>query len=87
MNLKLSGKLSHLKGLVIGGMSGMKVSVSGFRKTAYEVIREAVEEYGYPMMFGFPAGHMRPNMALILGREVTLQVGPEQSKLVFRQIG
>ena len=48
MNLKISGKLKDLKGLIIGGMSGMKVSVSGFRKTAYDVIREAVEEYSYP---------------------------------------
>jgi muramoyltetrapeptide carboxypeptidase len=86
MNLKISGKLRDLKGLVIGGMSGMKVSVSGFRKTAYDVIREAVEEYTYPVMFGFPAGHMRPNMALILGREVILRVGPDECNLKFRTI-
>ncbi|OFY49214.1 MAG: hypothetical protein A2Y87_06620 [Bacteroidetes bacterium RBG_13_46_8] len=85
MNLKISGKLKDLKGLIIGGMSGMKVSVSGFRKTAYDVIREAVEEYSYPVMFGFPAGHMRPNMTLILGREVILRVGSDECNLVFRQ--
>ena len=85
MNLKISGKLRDLKGLIIGGMSGMKVSVSGFRKTAYDVIREAVDEYGYPVLFGFPAGHMRPNMTLILGREVILRVGPDECNLVFRQ--
>jgi muramoyltetrapeptide carboxypeptidase len=85
MNLKISGKLKDLKGLIIGGMSGMKVSVSGFRKTAYDVILEAVEEYNYPLMFGFPAGHMRPNMTLILGREVILNVGPDKGNLIFRQ--
>jgi len=85
MNLKISGKLRDLKGLIIGGMSGMKVSVSGFRKTAYDVIREAVDEYSYPVLFGFPAGHMRPNMTLILGREVILRVGPDECNLVFRQ--
>jgi muramoyltetrapeptide carboxypeptidase len=85
MNLKISGKLKDLKGLIIGGMSGMKVSVSGFRKTAYDVIREAVEEYSYPLIFGFPAGHMRPNMALILGREVILRVGPDECNLNFRR--
>jgi len=85
MNLKLSGKLKDLKGLIIGGMSGMKVSVSGFRKTAYDVIREAVEEYSYPVMFGFPAGHMRPNLTLILGREVILRAGAEECSLNFRQ--
>jgi muramoyltetrapeptide carboxypeptidase len=85
MNLKISGKLRDLKGLIIGGMSGMKVSVSGFRKTAYDVILEAVEEYRYPLIFGFPAGHMRPNMTLILGREVILRVGPDEGNLNFRQ--
>jgi muramoyltetrapeptide carboxypeptidase len=64
-------------------MTGMKVSVSGFRKTAHDVIREAVDEYDYPVMFGFPAGHIRPNMALILGRKVTLQVGPGKGKVIF----
>jgi muramoyltetrapeptide carboxypeptidase len=83
INLKISGKLKNLKGLIIGGMSGMKVSVSGFRKTAYEVIHEAVEEYTYPVMFGFPAGHMRPNLSLILGREVILGVNPDQCNLKF----
>jgi muramoyltetrapeptide carboxypeptidase len=85
LNLKISGKLKDLKGLIIGGMSGMKVSDSGFRKTAYDVIREAVEEYSYPLMFGFPAGHMRPNLTLILGREVILRVGAEECNLNFRQ--
>jgi muramoyltetrapeptide carboxypeptidase len=85
MNLKISGKLRDLKGLIIGGMSGMKVSVSGFRKTAYDVILEAVEEYRYPLIFGFPAGHMRPNMTLILGREAILRVGPDEGNLNFRQ--
>ncbi len=83
MNLKTGGKLKALKGLIVGGMTGMKVSVSGFRKTANDVIREAVEEYDYPVMFGFPAGHIRPNMALILGREVTLQVGTGKGRLLF----
>ena len=83
MNLKTGGKLKTLKGLIVGGMTDMKVSVSGFRKTANDVIYEAVEEYDYPVMFGFPAGHIRPNMALILGREVTLQVGTDKCRLIF----
>jgi muramoyltetrapeptide carboxypeptidase len=83
MNLKAGGKLKNLKGIIVGGMSGMKVSVSGFRKTAIDVISEAVEEYDYPVMFGFPAGHMRPNLALIMGREVTMSVSSENCRLNF----
>jgi muramoyltetrapeptide carboxypeptidase len=86
MNFKTGGKLKNLKGLIVGGMSGMKVSVSGFRKTAIDVIYEAVEEYDFPLMFGFPAGHIRPNMAMIMGREVTMHVNPDECKLFFKGI-
>ncbi|MBN2762899.1 MAG: LD-carboxypeptidase [Bacteroidales bacterium] len=86
MNLKTGGKLKNLSGLIVGGMTGMKVSVSGFRKTANDVIYDAVEEYHFPVMFGFPAGHIRPNMALIMGREVTMHVEEKECKLIFRLI-
>src|SRR4029077_13849329 len=57
MQLKRSGKLSGLKGLVIGGFSEMKDNTVPFGKTSEEIILEAVKEYNYPVCFGFPAGH------------------------------
>ncbi len=83
MNFKISGKLKDLAGLIVGGMSGMKVSVSGFDKSANEIILEAVDDYKFPVMFNFPAGHIRPNMTLILGREITMQVEPDKCSLQF----
>jgi muramoyltetrapeptide carboxypeptidase len=83
MNLKLRGRLKGLAALVTGGMHHMKSSPSGYRKPAYEIIREAVSEYGYPVLFGFPAGHGRPNMSLYLGREVRLEVAKEKCRLAF----
>jgi muramoyltetrapeptide carboxypeptidase len=83
MNFKISGKLKDLAGLIVGGMSGMKVSVSGFDKSVNEIIIETVNDYKYPVMFDFPAGHIRPNMALILGREVTMQVESDRCSLQF----
>jgi len=74
LNLQLAGMLENLNGLVIGGMTDMHDNEIPFGKTAYEIIREAVEPYGFPVCFGFPAGHQSPNMALILGREVYLDV-------------
>ena len=65
-------------------MTGMKASSSGFRKPAYEIILEAVAGYGYPVMFGFPAGHARPNYTLPLGREVSLSVTATKCKLNFK---
>jgi muramoyltetrapeptide carboxypeptidase len=82
MNLRRSGKLEGLEGLIIGGMNKMHDNEVPFDKTANEIIAEAVEEYPYPVCYNFPAGHLDDNRALILGREVTLEVGDEV-KLFF----
>lgn len=72
--LKRAGKLQKLAGLIVGGMTDMKDNDTPFGKTAYEIIAEAVEEYDYPVCYGFPAGHREDNRALILGRKVKLVV-------------
>lgn len=75
LNLKRSGKLSNLAGLIVGGMTDMKDNTIAFGKTAEEIIMDNVKEYNYPVCFGFPAGHVEKNKALILGRKVELEVG------------
>lgn len=74
MQLKRSGKLAGLRGLVVGGMSDMRDNTIPFGKTAEEIIREAVEEYDYPVMFNFPAGHIRNNHPLMLGVPWNMEV-------------
>jgi muramoyltetrapeptide carboxypeptidase len=75
LNLKRSGKLKHLKGLIVGGMTDMKDNAIPFGKTAEEIILDAVKEYKYPVCFDFPAGHVDRNLALVLGKKVDLRVG------------
>jgi len=75
MNLKRSGKLRKLSGLIVGGMSGMKDNPIPFGKTANEIIAEAVKDYSYPVCYDFPSGHLDKNLALIMGRQVHLKVG------------
>ncbi len=82
MNLKRNGKLKGLAGLIVGGMTEMKDNPIPFGKTAEEIIREAVDEYSFPVFFGFPSGHIPNNYPLILGSEVTLNVS-EKLELVF----
>lgn len=77
MHLKRSGKLERLAGLIVGGMTRMNDNATPFGKSANEIISEAVKEYNYPVCFGFPAGHLSRNLALILGRKVRLSVGKE----------
>lgn len=82
MNLRRSGKLVNLAGLVVGGMTKMRDNDVPYGKDANEIIAEAVADYPFPVCFNFPAGHLDDNRALILGREVTLEVS-DASKLAF----
>ncbi len=81
-NLKLSGMLSGLRGLVIGGMVDMQDNHTPFGMDAYNIIHDAVREYSYPLLFGFPAGHQDPNLALVLGRHYMLSVYDSQEGML-----
>lgn len=82
MTLKRAGKLDHLQGLLVGGMDRMNDNTIPFGKNAYQIISEAVSEYAYPVCFGFPAGHCDKNLALIMGRKVSLKV-EEKAEIIF----
>jgi muramoyltetrapeptide carboxypeptidase len=73
-NLRLSGQLKDLSGLVVGGFSDMKDNDSPFGKSIFEIIREAVQPYNFPVCFDFPAGHIPKNISLILGASYDLVV-------------
>ncbi len=75
LNLERSGKLSQLAGLMVGGMNDMKDNTIPFGKTAEQIIQDAVKKYKYPVCFGFPAGHIKENHAIIMGRKIKLFVG------------
>lgn len=83
MQLKLSGKLQYLEGLIVGGMSDMKDNTIPFGKTAEEIVYDAVKEYDFPVCFNFPAGHIDRNIALFLGEEGFLSVKPEEVHVNF----
>jgi muramoyltetrapeptide carboxypeptidase len=83
MNLKRGGKLDRLAGLVVGGMSQMRDNTIPFGRTAGQIIADAVKEYKYPVLFGFPAGHQDENLPLILGREAVLDVNTGSGSLTF----
>ncbi|MCB9023944.1 MAG: LD-carboxypeptidase [Lentimicrobiaceae bacterium] len=82
MNLKRSGKLENLAGLIVGGMTEMRDNSIPFGKSAEQIIAEAVRNYKYPVLFGFPAGHLQQNMPLVMGREAVLDVA-QQAGVVF----
>ncbi len=83
MALKRAGVLENLAGLIIGGMTKMNDNTVSFGKTAEEIIRESVEEYSFPLAFGFSAGHQPDNLTLIMGAEVRLEVEKAHMKIDF----
>ena len=67
MALKRAGKLANLKALLVGAFSDMHDNTIPFGMTAKEIIYEKVKEYGYPVIWDYPAGHIDNNLALVLG--------------------
>ena len=84
-NLKRSGRLKNLAGLIVGGMSQMRDNTIAFGKTAHQIIFEAVAEYQYPVCFNFPAGHIHDNRALVFGTKATLVVTSKQATLSYHK--
>ena len=83
LQLKRSGKLSKLAGLIIGGFTDIKDTERPFGKTTYEIINDAVKEYEYPVCFGFPVSHEKENYALKIGVGYKLKVG--KSKVLLEE--
>ena len=73
--LKRSGKLSRLAGLIIGGFTDMKDTERPFGQSVYEIIQHIVGEYDYPVCYNFPVSHSDMNYALKIGVEYKLKVG------------
>ena len=74
INLKRNGKFTKLKGLIVGGMSGMNDNDTPFGKTAEEIISEHTKGYDFPICFGFPAGHLEDNRTIRFGLSSVLEI-------------
>lgn len=81
-NLKRTGKLSQLAGLVIGGFKVKEDQPEeAFGQSVEEIVMQKVKGYSYPVCFDFPVGHQRNNFALRCGVKHTLEVGAEGTVL------
>jgi muramoyltetrapeptide carboxypeptidase len=83
-NLKRSGGLKNLNGLIIGGF---KVKPSEkpeeeFGETVYDIVLNLTKEYKYPVCFDFPVGHQKVNYALKCGIKHKLTVTKESVNLL-----
>ncbi|MDR2563208.1 MAG: LD-carboxypeptidase [Prevotellaceae bacterium] len=82
MNLVHSGKLAQAAGLLVGDFAEVN-DESDYGKTAREIVAEHADKFGIPAAYGFPAGHTNPNLALYLGRNITLEVKADGVRIEF----
>ena len=80
--LKRSGKLDNLAGLIIGEFSDIKDTERPFGKTVYAAINDIIAEYNYPVCFDFTVGHGKKNVALKVGVNYQLAISNKQVKLL-----
>jgi muramoyltetrapeptide carboxypeptidase len=86
IQLRRSGKLQNLAGLIVGSFSDCQDNEVPFGKTANEIIQEAVTDYNFPVCYNFPVGHEPQNWAIPCGREVILRVENEGVLLQEREL-
>jgi muramoyltetrapeptide carboxypeptidase len=72
--LKRSGKLKNLAGLIFGGFTENKDTERPFGQSLEQILNEAVKEYDYPVCFGFPISHGYANFPVKTGVEHQLKI-------------
>ncbi|MDI1317691.1 LD-carboxypeptidase [Flavobacterium sp.] len=82
-NLKRNGCLSSLKGIIVGAMTDMKDNDIPWGRNALEIIEDTVKGLNIPIIYNFPAGHIRDNRSLIFGRQVSMEVNDKESTVTF----
>jgi muramoyltetrapeptide carboxypeptidase len=80
--LKRSGKFDRIAGLIIGGFTDMKDTERFFGKDIYEIIKEVVEQFDFPVCYDFPVSHGDANVALKIGAEHSLLVSGTGAELI-----
>lgn len=80
MSLELAGVFKKIKGLIIGGMTNMgdekdnSQYEESYDKFAFKLISDRISKYDFPVVFGFPNGHIKDNRPLIIGSEIKMMI-------------
>jgi len=84
-SLKRAGYFDNCKGVIVGDMSKLRVNTTLWGTSIEQLVLDALSNYDFPIAFNMHAGHEKDNRAMILGRTVELNVGKDQSTLVFKK--
>jgi muramoyltetrapeptide carboxypeptidase len=89
MSLDLAGVFKKIKGLIVGGITNMgdekdnKNYEESFDDFANQIISDRISKYDFPVVFGFPNGHIKDNRPLIIGSEIKVKV-EDKVKIEFK---
>jgi muramoyltetrapeptide carboxypeptidase len=83
MNLKRNGWFDGVKAVIVGGMTEMNDNDIPWGKDAHQIIEDVLKDYKFPIIYGFPAGHIKDNRALILGKTVSVDVNEKEAVVKF----
>ncbi len=83
MNLDRNNYFKNVKGIIIGGMTKMRDNDIPWGHDALEIIQDITKEYKIPICFNFPAGHIKDNRTLVFGKQVTMDVTADGTKITF----
>lgn len=81
-NLKRTGKLVGLAGLIVGGFK-IKPDDPGeeFGYSLQQIVLDKMKDYNYPVCFDFPVGHQKNNYALKCGARHRMNIQPQSCSL------
>lgn len=79
-NLKLSGKLDCIKGVVVGDFIN---NSQGNDRPLNEIIHNYFDDLNVPIMYGMQIGHDTRNIATYLGRTVKLVVDEKSAEIIY----
>lgn len=82
-SLRLAGKLRGLSALVSGGFTEMKETKIQWGKSEWEIISEAVAGNKYPVLSGFPAGHINDNRAFYIGKQAKIEIRKDEAVISY----
>lgn len=80
MSLELAGVFNKISGLIVGGMTNMgdekenQQYEESFDEFAYKLISDRISKYDFPIVFGFPNGHIEDNRPLIIGGNIKMKI-------------
>jgi muramoyltetrapeptide carboxypeptidase len=82
-SLKRAGYFDHCQGVIVGDMTKLRKNTTHWGTSIEQLILDALAGYDFPIAFKMPAGHEKNNQALILGRQIQLNVQKDLTKVVF----